>query len=508
MSLQDLETERPVVDGVEIRTLKNYVNGEWVDPTSGKYIDVENPSTGELIARSPLSSTEDTNRAIEAAAAAFPGWSTMPVERRVEPLFRLVTLLRDNEERIARVLTEEMGKSLPDAAAEMKRTFENVQVACGMPVLQQGDKLIGASFGIDGEVIRQPVGVFGMIAPFNFPAMVPFWFIPYAIATGNTYVVKASKQVPNTMSVITQLIDEIGLPPGVFNLVNGDRTVADALMGSPHVRGISLVGSTPTCRIVAERCAGQNKRFQAMGGAKNHLVVMPDAKMDAVIRNMVSSCFGCAGQRCMASSAIVAVGDDTYDEVYRRFIEESRAVLVGDPLDPKFDGEPMVMGPVISAKAKEFVLGMIETGIKEGATLALDGRGLVIPGCENGHFVGPTVFTDVKPGMEIHNTEIFGPVVVILKAQDLNEALEIVNGHKYGNGHSIYTQNGFWAREFKLRATAGMIGINVGIPAPVAYLPFGGLKESQYADIKAQGTAIVDFFTDKRIITERYWPEA
>lgn len=499
--------EQPAKTAGKVRELKNYVNGKWVAASTGEFIDVENPSTGQVIARSPMSSTEDTNKAIEAAAEAFKKWSVTPVERRVEPLFKLVSLLRENEDKIARLLTEEMGKSLPDAGAEMKRTYENVQVATSMPILQQGDKLIGASWGIDGEVIRMPIGVFGMIAPFNFPAMVPFWFIPYAIATGNTYVVKASKQVPCTLNLITEYIDQIGLPPGVFNLVNGDRVVADALMESRHVKGVSIVGSTPTCRIVAEKCAKTNKRFQAMGAAKNHLVAMPDAKLDEVIRNMVTSCYGCAGQRCMASSAIVAVGDKTYDEVCKRFVEESKKVLVGDPLDPKFEGEQMVMGPVISAKSKEFILKMIDQGVKEGATLALDGRGLEIPGCEKGHFVGPTVFTDVKPGMEIHKTEIFGPVVVILKARDLDEALEIVNGHEYGNGHSIYTQNGYWAREFKLRATAGMIGINVGIPAPVAYLPFGGLKESQYADIKAQGSAIVDFFTDKRIVTERYWPE-
>jgi malonate-semialdehyde dehydrogenase (acetylating)/methylmalonate-semialdehyde dehydrogenase len=259
---------------------------------------------------------------------------------------------------------------------------------------------------------------------------------------------------------------------------------------------------------VAERCARTNKRFQAMGSAKNHLVAMPDAKIDEVVRNMVTSCYGCAGQRCMASSAIICVGDETYRTVSAKFIEASQEVVVADPLDPKVADEPMVMGPVISAKAKAFILGMIEEGIKEGATLALDGRGIVVPGCEKGHFIGPTVFTDVKPGMKIHATEIFGPVVVILKADTLDEAIKIINDHEYANGASIYTQNGYWARKFKLEVECGMIGINVGIPAPVAYLPFGGMKASQFADIKAQGRAIVRFFTDERIITERYWPEA
>ncbi len=489
------------------RILKNYVNGQWIAPANTGFVDVENPSTGAVLAKVPLSTTEETNKAIEAAAAAFPGWSKTPVARRVQPLYKLSEMLRNDEEKIARILSEEMGKSIPDARAEMKRVFENCEVACGMPVLQQGDKLIGSSFDIDGEVIRLPIGVFTMIAPFNFPAMVPFWFLPYAIATGNTFVLKASKQVPLTMTYITGLIDQIGLPKGVYNLVLGDKMVADAFMDSPVVKGVSVVGSTPVCKIIAERCAKTNKRFQAMGGAKNHLVAMPDAKVDDVVRNMISSCYGCAGQRCMASSAIVAVGDKMYKTICEKFVAESKKVIVADPLDPKIADEQMVMGPVISAKARKFILDMIQAGIDEGATLALDGRGLKVKGCEKGHFVGPTVFTDVKPGMKIHETEIFGPVVIILKADTLDEAIKIINNHQYANGASIYTQNGYWARKFKLEAECGMIGINVGIPAPVAYLPFGGMKASQFADIKAQGKAIINFYTEDKIVTERYWPE-
>jgi len=492
---------------MSIKIVKNYVNGLWREGENTGYLDVENPSTGEILAKTPFSTTEETNSAIQAAAEAYKTWSQTPVARRVKPLYDLATILRNNEMEVARVLVEEMGKSIPDGIAEMKRIYENVESACGMPILQQGDKLIGASFDIDGEVIKLPMGVFSMIAPFNFPAMVPFWFLPYAIATGNTFVVKASKQVPMTMQLITEYIDKCGLPPGVFNLVNGDRVVAEAFMDSPIVKGISIVGSTPTCKIVAERCAQSNKRFQGMGAAKNHLVAMSDTKMDDMIRNMVSSCYGCAGQRCMASSAIVAVGDNMYKKVCQEFVKASKEVIVANPLDPKVADEQMVMGPVISAKSKKFILEMIEKGVKEGATLALDGRDLVVPGCEKGHFVGPTVFTDVKPGMEIHNTEIFGPVVVILKADTLDEAINIINEHQYGNGASIYTQNGYWARKFKLETECGMIGINVGIPAPVAYLPFGGMKESQYADIKAQGKAIIDFYTEDKIITERYYPE-
>jgi malonate-semialdehyde dehydrogenase (acetylating)/methylmalonate-semialdehyde dehydrogenase len=490
-----------------LKNVENYVNGQWVTPDNSGYLNVENPSTGEIIARTPLSTAAETNRAVDAAAEAFKSWSRTPVARRVQPLLRLGSLLRENEEPIARTLVEEMGKSLPDARAEMKRIFENIEVACGMPVLQQGDKLIGSSYDIDGEVIRLPIGVFAMIAPFNFPAMVPFWFLPYAIASGNTYVLKVSEQVPLTMQLITEYIDQVDLPKGVFNLVNGDKVVGETLVDNPAVKGVSLVGATATCRIVSQKCAQNHKRCQAMGSAKNHLVAMPDARIEEMLGNMITSCYGCAGQRCMAASAIVAVGDEMYKTVCAKFVAASREVLVANPLDPKVADEPMVMGPVISARSKQSILRMIETGFKGGATLALDGRNVSVPGCENGHFVGPTVFTDVKPGMEIHKTEIFGPVVVILKAESLDDAIKIINDHQYGNGASIYTQNGHWARKFKLETDCGMIGVNIGIPAPVAYLPFGGMKASQFADIKAQSKAIVNFFTQDKIVTERYWPE-
>ena len=493
---------------MSVRKLRNYVNGEWCEPRECQWLDVENPSTGDVIAQVPLSSKGDVRAAIAAAKAAFPAWAATPVDKRVAPMFRLANLVRDNHETIARCIVEEMGKSLPDARAEVDRVLENVEVACGMPIMQQGDKLVGVAPGIDGEVIRLPMGVFALIAPFNFPAMVPFWFTPYALASGNSFIVKPSKQVPCTMQLMAQYIHDAGFPKGVFNMVCGDHRVAEAFMESPDIAGISIVGSTKSCRIVAESCAKTNKRFQAMGAAKNHLVVMPDAKMRDVVRNMITSGFGCAGQRCMASSAIVCVGDETYRKTVDQFVKASKEVTVADPLDPKVADEPVVMGPVISAKAKKFILEMIETGVKEGATLALDGRDFKVPGREKGHFIGTTVFTDVKPGMQIHETEIFGPVQVILKVDTLDEAIRIINDHQYGNGASIYTQNGYYARKFKMETQAGMIGVNVGIPAPVAYLPFGGMKSSQFADIKAQGKAIVNFFTEDKIITERFWPEA
>jgi len=491
-----------------LKSLRNYIDGAWTDPAGGAWLDVENPATGSVIARMPLSDTADVDAAVRAAQAAFPAWAATPADRRVAPLFRLAALIRDRRETLVRTLVEENGKSLPDARAEIDRTLENVETACGMPIMQQGDKLVGAAPGIDAEVLRLPIGVFGMIAPFNFPAMVPFWFLPYAVATGNTFVVKPSELAPITMQMLCTWLEECGLPKGVVNLVNGDRAVAEAIVAHPGIAGVSVVGRSATCLAIASACVRSNKRFQAMGGAKNHLVVMPDAHMEEVIRNMITSGYGCAGQRCMASSAIVAVGDATYREVGERFTTASSHVIVADPLDPQVAAEPMVMGPVISTQSQAFIHGMIETGVKEGAALMLDGRGVRVPGRERGHFVGPTVFTGVEPGMEIHRTEIFGPVQVILRAATLDDAIRVINEHPYGNGASIYTRNGYYARKFKMEAQAGMIGINIGIPAPVAYLPFGGMKSSQFSHIKAQGRAVVGFFTQDKIVTERYWPEA
>lgn len=491
-----------------LRVVKNYINGKWVESSSSKLLDVENPSTGDILAKVPLSTASEIDSAVKAARSAFRAWSQTPVTKRAEFMFEFLHLLKAGEEKISRILTSEMGKSLPDARAEMKRVFQNTEAACGVPILQQGTKMIGCAKSIDGEILNLSIGVFAAITPFNFPAMAPFWFIPYAIAAGNTFISKPSELAPLTMEAITELIDRLNLPPGVFNLVNGDKEAGAALIDNTDVNGISFVGKSSICKIVAQQCVASGKRYQAMGSAKNHLIVMPGYEhIDNLIRNMSTSCYGCAGQRCMASSVIVAIGDEMYKKVSDRFIEDSKEFVVANPLDPKVENEPMLMGPVITAQAKQFILDTIEKGIKEGATLALDGRDVKVEGCEKGHFIGPSVFTDVKPGMEIYNTEIFAPVVCIMKADSLDDAIEMINRHQYSNACSIYTQNGHYARKFKLAVQTGMVGVNVGIPAPVPFLPFGGMNNSMICDIKMQGKAALNFYTHDKVIVERFWDE-
>ena len=493
---------------MQIHDMKNYINGEWVEPKDGRYLDVENPATGKVIGRAPLSSGADVHAAVKAAAGAYKGWSTTPVPRRAEFLYSLVERLKKDEERLSRILTEEMGKSLADSRAELKRVYQNIEAACGVPILQNGEKMVGTAQAIDGEILRLPKGVFAAITPFNFPAMAPFWFVPYAIATGNTFILKPSELVPFTVEALAEHVHEIGLPAGVFNVVTGEKGAAVSLVENPDVSGVSFVGKTATCKVVSANCVAHGKRYQAMGSAKNHLVVMPDyVRIDELIRNMSTSCFGCAGQRCMASSVIVAVGDEMYRRVCERFIEDSKHFLVANPLDPAVENEPMLMGPVITKSALDFIHRTIEKGISEGATLSLDGRGIRVDGSEGGYYIGPTVFTDVRPGMEIHRTEIFAPVVSIMKTESLDEAIGIINGHQYSNACSIYTRSGYWARKFKLEAHPGMIGVNVGIPAPVPFLPFGGAGNSMLCDIKMQGKSAIAFYTEEKVIVERFWEE-
>lgn len=480
--------------------LKNYIGGEWVESTSADLLPVENPATGEEIARVPMSSVDEVNVAVATAQEAWWSWRSTPPADRARRLFAVREVLMAHFEELARIVTQECGKTIEESRGEIWRAIENVEVACGITTLQMGYSLEdGAGHGIDEEVIRQPLGVFVGIVPFNFPAMVPFWFWPYAVATGNTYVLKPSELVPITMQRIFELIDETGLPAGVLNMVNGGVDVAKALMEHPDVRGVSFVGSTPVAKIVYKACAMVGKRVQAQGGAKNSLVVLPDAVLDRAVPNILSSCFGCAGQRCLAGSNIL-VAQDIYDEFKRRFVEGAQNLKVGYGLDETAD-----MGPVISDRARQRILGYIERGVEEGADLILDGRGIQVEGHPDGYFIGPTIFENVTPDMAIAKEEIFGPVVSLMKIRDLEEAISVIHSSRFGNEACIYTQDGRAVHEFKYRVQAGNIGVNIGIAAPVAYFPFCGRKDSFFGDLHGQGQDAVNFFTDRKVVVTRWF---
>lgn len=485
------------------RLLKNYINGQWTEATKSGDIEVDNPITGEILCRVPLSTREEINRAIIAAHNAFSGWSKTPVSVRISYAFKLRESLSQEFDNLSRLIVTEMGKSLSDAEAEMKRCIQNIEMACGMPHLIKGYKTPNVVSEIDVETIRLPIGVFGIVSPFNFPVMVPFWFLPYAIFAGNTVVMKPSEQVPLCMEYVFNIIDKLKLPPGVINLVNGNSVVVDALLESNIVKGISFVGSSKVAQKIYLECAKTNKRCQAMGSAKNYLVVMSDADFTQAIPNIITSCFGCAGQRCMAASVIACVGEDTYELTKDKFIDAAKRIDIGNPLDPKFKNSRFVMGPVISGKARKRIIESIEMAAEDGAILLLDGRE-VAGKYPKGYFIGPTILGNVRLGSRTERTEIFGPVVSMIKVDSIEDAIKAINDNPYGNGASIYTKSGYYARKFEMEANCGMIGINIGVPAPVAYFPFGGTKASQLSDIKAQGTRVIDFFTEEKIITRRF----
>ena len=480
--------------------IKNYVNGEWVESTSSKDLDIENPSTGGIIGKVPMSTADETKAAIEAAQEAWWSWRETPPITRARIFFKLKELLEQNFEDVARIMVQEQGKTIDEARGETRRTIENVEVAAGIPSLMMGYNLEdGAAAGIDEDAVISPLGVFGAIAPFNFPAMIPYWFWPYAVATGNTYIIKSSSQVPLTQWYLFSLIDKAGFPPGVINLVNGSREVSDTMMDHPHMKGISFVGSTPVARYIYRKCGENGKRVQAQGGAKNSLVVMPDAVLNRTVSNMLASFYGCAGQRCLAGSNLVAVGD-VAEPLLEKFVESSKRIKMGYGLD-----ENINMGPVVSAKAKEKVLGYIDGAEADGAKILLDGRGAKVPGYEKGHFVGPTVIDGVTPDMKIAQDEIFGPVVSYLRMDSLDDAIEFIHKNPFGNAASIYTQSGRDAREFRYRVQAGNIGINIGIVAAMAYFPFAGYKDSFFGDMHGQGKDAISFFTDRKVVITRWF---
>ena len=488
--------------GTEIAApkLRNYVDGGWVIPQTENYLDVTNPAIGETIAQVPLSTKEDTDAAVAAAQAAFPGWRATPPLERARLLFAVKARMEERFEDLAQAVTREHGKTLEDARGSVRRAIENVEVACGIPSLLMGYGLEdGAAKGIDEDVVRQPLGVFAAVCPFNFPLMVPFWFWPYAVACGNTYIIKPSEQVPTSMQLVFEELDACGFPPGVINVVNGSKEAVDALLDNPQMRGISFVGSTPTARYLYARAGEQGKRVQAQGGAKNVLVVMPDAALDETVSNVINSAFGSAGQRCLAGSVVVTVGEG-HERVRDAIVQAAGSLAVGNGAD-----EGVELGPVISHTAKERILGYIERGVDEGAALLLDGREAAAEQDANGAFVGATIFDQVQSDMALFTDEIFGPVLSMLHVDTLDDAITLIENQRYGNAASIFTQDGAAAREFRYRAPTGNIGINVGVAAPMAYFPFSGAKESFFGTLHGQGRDAIDFFTERKVVITRWF---
>ncbi|MBW1776724.1 MAG: CoA-acylating methylmalonate-semialdehyde dehydrogenase [Deltaproteobacteria bacterium] len=479
--------------------MKNYVNGEWVESNSKTIGDVWNPALGEKIARVAYGTKEDVDKAVAAAKAAFWEWRTTPPLTRARYLFRLKDAFEENFEEIARVLTTEQGKCIDEARGEVRRMIENVEHATGVTTLMCGYTLEDIAKNIDCYGHRQPMGVFGAIVPYNFPGMVPWWFLPYAVVCGNTFIVKPSEQVPMTQTKIFEIVDEIGFPEGVINMVHGSRDVVNAMLDHPDIEGISFVGSTPTAKYIYERCGATGKRVQALGGAKNIVAVTPDADLAAGMPSLITSFFGCTGQRCLSGSILAPVGD-VADELIEKFLFATKVMKVGNGLD-----EQTAMGPVVSAAHKERVLGFIEKGIEEGADLILDGRDFKVPDYPNGFFIGPTIFDNVKPDMTLACQEIFGPVVSIVRCKDLDEAIELVNTRGFANAACLYTGSGGAAREFKYRVKPSMVGINIGIAAPMSFFPFGGAGDSMFGDIKGHGQEIFHFFTDTKVVIERWF---
>ena len=482
----------------EIQTIvPHFIGGRWVDSAATEFVPVHNPARGAIIARTPLAPKSEVDAAVQAAAKAFPEWSETPPVVRARTLFTFKQLLEDHFEEIARIVTTEHGKTLDESRGSLRRGIECVEVACGAPSLLMGYGLENVATGIDCSVMRQPIGVCAAIAPFNFPAMVPLWFLPFAIASGNTFVLKPSEQVPLSMKRIFELLEKCDLPPGVVNLVQGGKEVVEAICDHPGIRAVSFVGSTAVARLVYQRATHAGKRVQALGGAKNFIVVMPDADLDKSIPVITESFYGCAGERCLAGSVLLPVGE-AHKPTRERLIDAARSLRIGDGLEPG-----VTMGPVISGKHRERVVGYVEHGIKEGAKLALDGRALKTPA--DGFFVGPTVFDDVNPEMVVGREEIFGPVAGIHQVKTLDDAIRIMEAHPNANATSIFTSSGKAAREFSHRATASMVGVNIGVAAPMAYFPFGGARDSFFGDLKVHGRDAFLFYTDGKVTISRWY---
>ena len=479
--------------------LQNFIDGGWRASSAIDALSVIDPASAKVLVEVPLSPATDVNAAVEVAERAFIEWRRTPVVDRIQPLFRLKTLLEQHRDELALSITKECGKTLVESRAEILRAVENVETACAMPIMIQGTNCEDIARGIDEHMIRQPLGVVAAIVPFNFPGMIAFWFFPYAVAAGNCFLLKPSERVPITSQKLFELIQAAGFPPGVMQLVNGGRDAVNAILDHPGIKAVSFVGSTPTARYIYSRAAANGKRAQCQGGAKNPVVVMPDADMEMTTRILADSAFGCAGQRCLAASVAITVGDaHTFTE---RIVTAAKSRKTGYGALPDVD-----MGPVISAESKARIEGLIAKGEQAGARVVVDGRGKKVEGYEDGYFVLPTVLDDVPPDSETARTEIFGPVLSLIHAQTIEEAIALVNGRSYGNMACIFTTDGGNARRFRYEVQAGNVGINVGVAAPMSTFPFSGWGESFFGDLHAQAHHAVEFFTQTKVVVER-WPK-
>jgi len=480
--------------------LQNYINGKWISPKTEKFREVFNPATAEILAKVPVSSLADLDDAVQLAHKTFQSWRRVPVTNRIQYMFMLKGLLEANFEDLAKSITLEHGKTMDESRGEMRRAIENVEVACGTPTLGMGDIVEDIAPGIDELMIRQPLGVVGIISPFNFPAMITFWFLPYAVATGNTVVVKPSSRVPITMVKLFKLMEEAGFPEGVVNMVHGGAEIVDGILDHPLIKAVSFIGSTPTALHVFSRGAAHGKRVSAGGGAKCPVLILPDADVDTTTNIMMDSAFGCSGQRCLAATLAIMIGeaDKTFIPA---FANAASKRITGYGLN-----QDVQMGPVITPQDKVRIEGLIQQGLDEGAEMLVDGRNPVIPGYENGNFIRPTIMTDIKINGIIHNTEIFGPVLGVMHCNTVEEAIKIVNDSAFGNAGSIFTRDGAAARKFRYEADAGNIGINIGIAAPMAFFPFSGWKDSFFGDLHGQGKHAIEFFTQTKVVIER-WPK-
>jgi len=477
-----------------------FIGGEWREINGLETSPVYNPSRGDVIAQVPLCGADVVNEAVEAAATAFPAWRDTPPVERARLFFRYRQLLEENFDKICQLVSREHGKTLAEAKGSAYRGLENVEYACGIPTLLMGDTLEQLARGVDCETMNQPLGVCVGITPFNFPAMVPMWMFPLALACGNTFVLKPSEKVPLTSNYIIELLEKAGLPKGVLNVVHGGRECVDALLTHPKVKAISFVGSSPVAKHIYETGTRHGKRVQANGGAKNYIVVMPDADVARTVEALSTAAFGCAGERCMAGSTAIAVGKAA-EHVLPSLVEAARAIKVG-PTDTKIQPD---MGPVITAQHRDRVFSLVASGEKEGAKILTDGRGLRVADAPNGFYMGATIVDNVQDEMTIAREEVFGPVLNVMRMNDLDAAIEIANRSSYGNGAAIFTNSGKAAREFKHRVKAGMVGINVGVPATMAMFPFTGWDESFYGDLHIQGKEAVQFYTQQKVVSSRWF---